>query len=395
MRFTRRSLSLAVAAVSVSLGGIVVAGQSSAAQPLDTAEATATEPTNAAALAAARAVKEEAAATAPDGPQTAQEKQFAQVDDYSKRVGGLGVYYDKAAGRYVIRMPRAAKIASSTVRIAGTEATVAASRTTAAEVNAVRSTLEGRKWKPEAVKYSYGFYYDAKRDGVALNTTAPPDVVAPLLVRYPTLLPPKYGTGGRDSRRSDPAPHRGGASITNGTSTCTSGFTIVSTARYMVTAGHCFSIRQNVYSTGGEQYWGTVRNRPHFPYYDFEAIGGSSYGSVIYTGNATGWTTLVGGAADPAVGAAYCRSGQTTYELCSQVITSLNADFCDEAGCTPTVIAYEGPDGQGGDSGAPLYQYSGGKVHIRGLHFGQIDDTQYAEKWSTIRGVFRASIAIR
>lgn len=404
MRSTRRSLSLAVAAVSVSFGGLAVAGQTSAAQPLDTAAASATEetlvstaadPANRRALTAAKALKEEAAAAAPDGPQSAQEKEFAQVDDYSKRVGGLGAYYDKAAGRYVIRMPRAAKIAASTVRIAGKATSVATSRTTAAEVNAVRTTLEDRKWKPEAIKYSYGFYYDAERDGVALNTTSPPEVVAPLLKQYPTLLPPKYGKGGRDSRRSDPAPHRGGASITNGNSTCTSGFTIVSTARYMVTAGHCFSIKQNVFSTGGQQWWGTVRNRPHFPYYDFEAIGGHSYGSVIYTGNATGWTTLVGGAADPAVGAAYCRSGQTTYERCSQVITSLNADFCDEAGCTPTVIAYKGPDGQGGDSGAPMYQYSGGKVHIRGLHFGQIDDTQYAEKWSTIRGVFRASIATR
>ena len=395
MRFTRRSLSLAVATVSVSLGGIVVAGQSSAALPLDKTSASATESATATALAAARALKEEAAEAAPNGPPTAQEKQFAQVDDYSKQVGGLGVYYDKAAGRYVIRMPRAAKYESSAVRIAGADTTLKESRTTMAELTSVRTTIEGRKWESDAGKYSYGFQYDAQRDVVAVQTNAPAATMAPLLAKYPSLVQPTYGRGGRDTRQSDPAPHRGGASITNGSSVCTSSFTIVSTARYMVTAGHCFSLGQRVYSTGGEQLWGSVRNRPGFPYYDFEAVGGGTYGSVIYVGNATGTTVLVAGAADPAVGAAYCRSGQTTYEACSLVVTGLHAEFCDEAGCTPELISYEGPQSRGGDSGGPLYQYSGGKVLIRGLHIAQIDTTMYAERWTTIRSVFKASIATR
>ncbi|WP_145804836.1 S1 family peptidase [Kribbella amoyensis] len=390
MRFKGRSLSLAVAAVSVSVGGVVLAGQPSVAQPLDTTVAVA-DP----ALTAARAMKEEAAASAPDGPQTALEKKFSQVDDYATKAGGLGVYLDKATGKYVVRMPRTAKATAKSVRVAGAETGVQQSRTTEAELTAVRTELEGRQWKSGAKKYSYGFHYDAQRDKVSVTTNAPAAVMQPLLAKYPALLEAKYGNVGRDTRQSDPAPHRGGASITNGTSVCTSGFTITSTARYMVTAGHCFAQGQRVYSSGGEQLWGTVRNRASFPYYDFEAIGGGTYGSVIYVGNSTGRTILVSGASDPAVGAAYCRSGQTTYEKCSQVVTSLHAQFCDESGCTPELISYEGPAGQGGDSGAPMYQYVNGTVQIRGMHIAHANEVQYAERWTTIRSVFKASIAIK
>ncbi|WP_148256518.1 hypothetical protein [Kribbella flavida] len=393
---TRRSLSLAIAAVSVGAGGLVVAGQPSLAQPLgETAVAApaAADP----ALAAARADKQRAAATAPDGPQTAQEKKFGQVDDYATKAGGLGVYLDSTTGKYVVRMPRNAMAskAARSVRIAGAETVVQPSRTTQAELTAIRSTLESRQWTAGAKKYSYGFHYDAQGDVMSVTTNAPAAVMKPLLAKYPSLVQAKYGDVGRASRRSDPAPHRGGASITNGTGVCTSGFTITSTARYMVTAGHCFTINQRVYSTGGGQLWGTVRNRPRFPYYDFEAVGGGSYGSVIYVGNATGRTILVSGASDPAVGAAYCRSGQTTFERCSQVVTSLHAQFCDESGCTVELIAYRGPASSGGDSGAPLYQYVNGTVQIRGMHIAHADDTMYAERWTTIRSVFKANIAIR
>lgn len=394
MRLTRRSLSLAVAAVSVGASGFALTGTPSVAQPLDTTGTTATS-ADAAALAAARAAKEEAAATAPDGPRTAQEKKFGQVDDYARKVGGLGVYYEQSTGRYVVRMPRTAKASARSLRIAGAEAAVKPSRTTQAELTAIRSTLENRQWRSDAKKYAYGFHYDAERDVMSVTTNAPAETMRPLLAKYPTLVQAKYGSVGRASRQSDPAPHRGGASITNGTGICTSGFTITSTARYMVTAGHCFALGQRVYSTGGEQLWGTVRNRPRFPYYDFEAVGGGTYGSVIYVGGATGRTILVSGASDPAVGAAYCRSGQTTYERCSQVVTSLHAQFCDEAGCTVELIAYRGPAGEGGDSGAPLYQYVNGTVQIRGMHIAHADDTMYAERWTTIRSVFRASIAIK
>lgn len=379
MRFKGRSLPLAVAAVSVGLGGVVLAGQTSVAQPLDSSVTTATT----------------AATADPNGPQTEQEKQFIQVDDYSKQVGGLGVYYDKAAGKYVVRMPRTAKVSASSVRVAGVDTTLKASRATQAELTSIRGAISGRQWKSDAKKYSYGFQYDAQRDAVTVSTTAPAATMAPLLAKYSGLVEATYGDASRDSRQSDPAPHRGGASITNGSSVCTSGFTITSTARYMVTAGHCFGMGQGVTSTGGGQWWGSVRNRPSFPYYDFEAIGGNSYGSVIYTGNATGYTRLVSGAADPAVGAAYCRSGQTTYEKCSQVVTSLYGEFCDESGCTPNLISYEGPDGIAGDSGGPLYQYKGGTVQIKGLHIAHAGSTQYAHRWSTIRAVFKASIAIR
>lgn len=395
MRFTRRSLSLAVASVSVGIGGLALAVQPSVAQPLDATATTAPGPADAAALAAARAQKEEAAATAPDGPQTAQEKQFSQVDDYAKKVGGLGIYYDKTTGKYVVRMPRNAHASANSVHVAGADTLVQQSRATKAELTAIRTALEGRQWKADAKKYAYGFHYDAQRDAMSVTTNAPAETMKPLLAKYPVLLQAKYGDVGRDSRQSDPSPHRGGASITNGSSVCTSGFTIVSSDRYMVTAGHCFALGQRVFSTGGEQLWGTVRNRASFPYYDFEAVGGGSYGSVIYVGGSTGTTILVSGASDPAVGAAYCRSGQTTYEKCSQVVTSLHAQFCDEAGCTVELISYEGPAGEGGDSGAPLYQYVSGTVQIRGLHIAHANEVMYAERWTTIRSVFHASIAIK
>jgi hypothetical protein len=395
MRVKRRSLSMAIAAVSVGAGGLALVGTPSVAQPLDVTEVAAPS-AEGAALAAARAQKEAAAATAPDGPQTAQEKQFSQVDDYATKSGGLGVYYDTATGKYVVRMPHTAKAQPArSVTVAGAETGVLPSRTTKAELTSIRTVLENRQWKDGANKYSYAFHYDAQRDAMSVTTDAPAATMQPLLAKYGSVLEAKYGDVSRDSRQSDPAPHRGGASITNGSSVCTSGFTITSTARYMVTAGHCFALGQRVFSTGGEQLWGTVRSRPSFPYYDFEAVGGGTYGSVIYRGGAAGTTILVSGASDPAVGAAYCRSGQTTYEQCSQVVTSLHAQFCDEAGCTVELIAYRGPDGMGGDSGAPLFQYVNGTVQVRGLHIAHAGDDQYAERWTTIRSVFKANIAIK
>jgi hypothetical protein len=250
------------------------------------------------------------------------------------------------------------------------------------QIDAVAQVVKKRAWHPAAARYSYGFYYDAQRDTTVIKTDAPAEVMAPLLAQLPTAIEISYEKTPfkRDSRQSDPAPHWGGASITDGaTHNCTSGFTVQNAfgTRYMVTAGHCFPFGAAVRSTGGGQ-------------------SASTYEGSVYALGAQGAGLPVGGAADPVVGIPiYCRSGQVTFEQCNMFATSLNATACDANGCTENLVAYTGPAAgisAAGDSGAPIY-LPGQRVQIAGIHIGRGDgSTMYAEKWSTIAARFQVSI---
>lgn len=203
-------------------------------------------------------------------------------------------------------------------------------------------------------------------------------------------------SGGRESRQSDSAPFWGGAAVTDGTGTCTTGFTVKrpNGTRYMMTAGHCFGALYGTWSPGNGDWMGQVRVRGVFPNFDMEMIGDENYGQYIYTGGATGTGTSVVSAANPVIGAFYCVSGQKTYEHCGHELISNDSYLCDVSGCTDHLSAYWGDQlniTMNGDSGAPWYIKSSG-VYIRGLNIGREGLVMYAHKWSTISSEMNVTI---
>ncbi|ONI68523.1 hypothetical protein BWI15_36645 [Kribbella sp. ALI-6-A] len=166
------------------------------------------------------ALRAEAASSPPSHERTA-----ALVQLYCADHAALGYGWDREARTFVIRLaadhsgtaapdapasdaaapdasaPDAAApdaVNARPVDLGGAEAVVARSRHTQSELDLVLDELRLRRWHPDARTYPYGFTYDALADAVDVVTNAPPEVVAPLLERYPTSLTVRHG---RTTRR--------------------------------------------------------------------------------------------------------------------------------------------------------------------------------------------------
>ena len=120
---------------------------------------------------------------------------------YCEDNGGLGIYLDDTA-RYVIRMPVDSAVEPGMVDLEGTEATVERSRYSKAEIDTILDTLLLRRWHPEARNYVYAFTYDAKADRVDADSSAPPEVITPLLESFAEALEVRFSP-----MRSRGAPH--------------------------------------------------------------------------------------------------------------------------------------------------------------------------------------------
>lgn len=343
--------------------------------------------------------REPARPVASGAPASGIEAAGNRVNRLSEALGALGAYYDSSTGEFAVVVPSSGPgsgVSAADFGAANAAVRVERRAITRAAVNAIERSVERRSWHPEAARYAYGTHLDLRRGVVVLETSAPSDVMEALVREYPGLLDYRQVATDRLTRQNDPAPHWGGASITDGTSTCTSGFSVQdsSSTRFMVTAAHCFAMGAAVNSSGGGGSFGRVTSRGPFPTWDLELLGTATYGSFIYRGGAAGTPSHVIGAGDPVVGfTGYCYSGQTTFENCGQTVTSLNGEYCDASGCTPVAVVFSGGGvGQGGDSGAPFYLPSGGDSYIRGMLFARSGTTMYAESWSVVAGHFNVSI---
>jgi hypothetical protein len=141
------------------------------------------------------ALRAEAASTPPSHERTA-----VLVQLYCADHAALGYGWDREARKFVIRLaadhsgtaaPDAAN--ARPIDLGGAEALLAPSRHTHAGIDLVLDELRLRRWHPEARTYAYGFTYDALADVVDVHTNAPPEVVAPLIERYPTALAVRRG----------------------------------------------------------------------------------------------------------------------------------------------------------------------------------------------------------
>lgn len=331
------------------------------------------------------------------------EQTAAKLEKLVESRGALGVRWDESKGRLVVVTSASGRGSDISAReVAGKSVATAVERKaiTKDTVEGINKSIQARRFHPGAGGYSYASHLDLERGVMIVETDAPAEVAAGLTAQFPGAIEVVKGETRRASRLSDSTPHWGGASITNGSGTCSSGMSVKNSAgtRFMVTAGHCFLAGQAIRSPGSPYYaWGTVVNRAPFPTWDMELLGGSSYGNRAYTGPvvANGNKPFLG-AGDPVVGFAnYCHSGQTSGEGCGHKVTGLNGQFCDAAGCTPGLITYTGgPMIKPGDSGSPFYVYAGDSsgIYARGINIAYSGSTMFAEKWSTIAARFGVTI---
>jgi hypothetical protein len=154
---------------------------------------------------------------------------------------------------------------------------------------------------------------------------------------------------------------------------CTSGFTawrLISGVRfrYQVTAGHCFGVHTAVTHTL-TYVVGDVITNAFYPGTNADAenvlqSAGTNSTKIVTTSSPAHKSDVIG-AANPAVGQLYCKSGITTQETCSWAVSSSSAviTVCDATGvCTQMVDqVISSRAGYGvdfGDSGGPVYKYA-------------------------------------
>jgi hypothetical protein len=139
------------------------------------------------------------------------ERASALATLYCEDNGGLGIYKDQDRDRFVVRMPLDAEVDPGVTDIGGTEVIVELSQHRKPEIDAILATLSRQRWHPDVGRYGYGFSYDARTDVVDVVSNAPPEVVGPLLKRFPVGLTVRYGeVSRRPGRPGDPGRTRPG-----------------------------------------------------------------------------------------------------------------------------------------------------------------------------------------
>lgn len=323
----------------------------------------------------------------------------------------IGPWFDHDLEQYVVVLSadsrREADISRELTSAKGSLAVrVERSCTTKAALTQVEDQLRNRSWHPQAAEATFAFFIDAATSQVRVQLDLKnPELRQALIDRFGSLVSIEEGDMGRGSRGADSAPHWGGAGIrkTGETqATCTSGFAIdVGTPvqyRGIVTAGHCYGVNSNIYS--GSYYFGRISRKQQYPTFDMALITDSTYGHSFYSDPSSIPVRQVQGSADPAFESTVCISGFITRQVCQAVVGSVNASYCDSAGCTGNLFystKYGGVTAfQLGDSGAPVYNAwgTGSGAIIRGMAIARFNRTAfYSHKESTIRWKFGAEIA--
>ncbi|TNC38351.1 hypothetical protein [Mumia zhuanghuii] len=285
--------------------------------------------------------------------------------------------------------------------------TVRSSVRTADELRTAWRQVSAQAWAGDAAqRSSYSMDLDPELEAVVVDVEgaapaagrldlqrAPVEDVQPgaVVVRY-------TGDSARASRSADTAPHWGGARITAGGTSCTSGFTVKSktaSTRYSVTAGHCGP--NGTSWSSGSYYFGQTAGRTGYPEYDQARLAGSTYTNSIYTDGLDNFSTrLVTGANDGDVGDSVCVSGAVTKSVCGIEIKSLSATYCDDparpATCSTYLMRGRRDDDRvivrKGDSGGPVYQRNTSlpRASIRGMviAYDMSGVRLYAERYNSI-----------
>ncbi|WP_426562750.1 hypothetical protein ACPPVT_18260 [Angustibacter sp. McL0619] len=249
-------------------------------------------------------------------------------------------------------------------------------------------------------KYTFGTYADPATGAVVMDTDAPASVVASLTNLKTSKTTAgvkvkvnKQKTTDTFSRRDDTPAFYGGGGLSAQGFLCSTGYAVQSStgARWMVTAGHCFSNGASVNTESGANNEGVVTARTLASLgggpIDVEFLAGRSYAGRIFTGGVNSSSSIpVVGSGSAVVGFNnYCHSGRTTGEQCGHTATSITAQVCTATGCKSPVIAYTGGTIQaGGDSGGTFYAKTATQAWIRGHVIAGNSVTGYIEPYTEI-----------
>ncbi|GAA4347894.1 chymotrypsin family serine protease [Angustibacter luteus] len=255
-------------------------------------------------------------------------------------------------------------------------------------------------------RYTFGSYSDPKTGALVLDTNAPASLVKSLTnlktataaksvagLTSVKVTTHKVTTNDAYHRRDDVPAFYGGGGLSAEGFLCSTGYTVQSStgARWMVTAGHCFSNGASVKTESGANVEGTVTARTLASLgggpIDVEFLAGKSYAGRIFTGGVTSSTSIpvVGSGAAYVGYTDYCHSGRTTGEQCGHTATSVTAQVCTATGCKSPVIAYTGGTvQQGGDSGGTFYAKNSTGAWIRGHVIAGNSVTGYIEPYTEI-----------
>lgn len=206
-------------------------------------------------------------------------------------------------------------------------------------------------------------------------------------------------------RLADTPPFFGGGRICTDTGACSTGFYIDSATRgtVMLTAGHC-GVNGDPVLNGNEQLVvGLIEGRS-FPNPDLAVIDGNTYAARSFSANDNSSSKAISNAVNPTTGVTYCQMGWVSRRVCSSY-SSLNAQFCDEAGCTNGLAftsrpCSSGPLGQEGDSGGGVFKEASGTLSARGVAIaaGPIGTgancARYDHRLSTILAHYDAEVFI-
>lgn len=320
------------------------------------------------------------------------EEALAELWARASAAGAIGMYREDD-GSVAVVMPasNADAFTTSEASSTGIQARVVSRQIDGETISAIMSQLAKRDWSRAPADAAFGAYFDAKLGRVVVEGNAPPAGFDALVTEWSGDIEYRQVDDvGRLSRRNELAPIDGGAAAWDGGALpdCTTGFRVsVGGQQHMVTAGHCFSLGQQIRSQDSGSSMGTVVSKALFPAQDMLLLRGAAYSTRIYVGNQTGVLENISGVANPSLTFDnYCYSGWVSAERCGNNVTSLNGMYCDP-GCTISLAVFVGPTvAQDGDSGAPFYIANANSTNgIRGMVIAKSGNTMFAHKWSTIR----------
>lgn len=260
---------------------------------------------------------------------------------------------------------------------ANTATTVRTSRFTQSEVNRLREAVTGRKWNPDADKYSVAAGYDAATDKLKVLTDAPASATNSLRSAYPGAVEIEQARLEPEANRFwDAQPFWAGTALIGGvgggnSAICTAGFGVRDRTTghvYMTTAAHCYPNLTHVYNRrtdGSFGNWvGQVTRRQGDIDTELMATDTSNpYDSFMFTGDSltSASSMFVHGVEWPSEGLQVCVSGSVSLNHCGHPITQEGYSISYGGGIginNGKGFLYDQGSGrltQGGDSGGPIY----------------------------------------
>jgi streptogrisin C len=161
-----------------------------------------------------------------------------------------------------------------------------------------------------------------------------------------------------------------GQAIYTGGSRCSLGFNArTTTARYVITAGHCTAGGASWTGTGGAIGARVVSSFPTNDYGIIRVDSSSAASTALVDRYSSGSDVTVSGSATATVGMAVCRSGSTTGWRCGSV-TGVNATVCYSQGCVYQMIRTNVCAEPGDSGGALVTNPSSGPVRAVGMTSG-------------------------